>query len=64
MEWRHISLDFSIRASIGISHAPEHGSNLDDLLRKADMAMYKAKESGDTSSIYSGHLEEEQKKKN
>ena len=54
-------LDFSIKASIGISHAPEHGSNIDDLLRKADMAMYEAKRSGNTSFIYSDHLEKRQK---
>ncbi len=31
------------RASIGISLFPEHGDDLSTLLRKADMAMYKAK---------------------
>lgn len=54
-------LDFSIKASIGISHAPEHGSNIDDLLRKADMAMYEAKTIGSTVFIYSDHLEDQQK---
>jgi len=54
-------LDFSVKASIGISHAPEHGSNIDDLLRKADMAMYEAKRSGNTTFIYSDHLEKRQK---
>ena len=33
-----------IGASIGISIYPEHGNNWDDLLQKADIAMYKAKQ--------------------
>lgn len=37
--------------SIGISVFPEHGSSLDEIVKKADMAMYIAKEQG-TSSYY------------
>ncbi|OPY95935.1 diguanylate cyclase [Bradyrhizobium sacchari] len=33
-------------ASIGIAVAPEHGDNLDDLLKRADLAMYAAKSEG------------------
>ncbi|WFU43577.1 EAL domain-containing protein [Bradyrhizobium sp. CB82] len=33
-------------ASIGIAIAPDHGDNLDDLLRRADLAMYAAKSEG------------------
>ncbi|WP_256805411.1 EAL domain-containing protein [Bradyrhizobium sp. Bra64] len=33
-------------ASIGIAIAPEHGDNLDDLLKRADLAMYAAKSEG------------------
>ncbi|MGY8710429.1 EAL domain-containing protein [Bradyrhizobium sp. 18BD] len=33
-------------ASIGIAIAPEHGDNLDDLLKRADLAMYAAKTEG------------------
>lgn len=33
-------------ASIGIAHFPEHGQRIDDLLRRADAAMYQAKELG------------------
>jgi len=36
----------SIGVSIGVSISPEHGSCSDSLLKKADMAMYKVKESG------------------
>lgn len=33
-------------ASIGISHYPEHGNTVEDILKCADMAMYQAKERG------------------
>jgi diguanylate cyclase (GGDEF)-like protein len=33
-------------ASIGIAIAPDHGENLDDLLKRADLAMYAAKSEG------------------
>jgi diguanylate cyclase (GGDEF)-like protein len=36
----HVSL------SVGISTHPEHGSNIMELLKRADIAMYKAKEAG------------------
>ncbi|WP_295849956.1 EAL domain-containing protein [Tardiphaga sp.] len=36
----------SSNASIGIAIAQEHGANLDDLLKKADLAMYAAKADG------------------
>lgn len=35
-----------ITASIGISVYPEHGKNMDELLKHADIAVYKAKEAG------------------
>ncbi|HEV2360714.1 MAG TPA: sensor domain-containing diguanylate cyclase, partial [Acidimicrobiales bacterium] len=35
-----------ITASIGIAFYPRHGSELDDVVQAADMAMYKAKEAG------------------
>lgn len=37
---------FHITASAGIAMYPEHGNNVEDLLRSADMAMYSAKTSG------------------
>ena len=36
-------LDLRIDASIGVASAPQHGATLDDLLRHADIAMYRAK---------------------
>lgn len=40
------ALDLSISASIGISHFPQHGTQIDALVNAADMAMYQAKQSG------------------
>ena len=43
----HISgLELSVSASIGISFYPVHGTDVDTLLHRADLAMYRAKESG------------------
>jgi diguanylate cyclase (GGDEF)-like protein len=38
--------DVGIGASIGIALVPEHGTHADDLLKKADLALYHAKSSG------------------
>ncbi|MGY4628752.1 bifunctional diguanylate cyclase/phosphodiesterase [Bradyrhizobium sp. USDA 4486] len=38
--------EIQIDASIGIAIAPDHGDNLDDLLKRADLAMYAAKTEG------------------
>ena len=38
--------EVNIGTSIGIALAPEHGSDPDDLLKMADMALYRAKSSG------------------
>ncbi|WFU39021.1 EAL domain-containing protein [Bradyrhizobium sp. CB82] len=38
--------EIPIDASIGIAIAPEHGDNLDELLKRADLAMYAAKSDG------------------
>ncbi len=36
----------TIGASIGIAHAPEHGFEHDEILKKADIALYRAKDDG------------------
>jgi len=50
------SLD--VRASIGITLVPEHGDNIDDLLRRADLAMYDAKRSGGGYALFAAEQEE------
>ncbi len=54
----HGELEFSIRASIGVAQAPGDGSELDELLRKADMAMYEAKRLRCGVYAYASHLAE------
>ncbi|OAA30391.1 hypothetical protein AT15_00245 [Kosmotoga arenicorallina S304] len=44
----------SISGTIGISCFPEHGEDLQDLLKKADTAMYQAKKSGMKIAVYPG----------
>ena len=40
------SRDFAIGATVGFTRLRDKGDTLDDLMRKADIALYKAKESG------------------
>jgi diguanylate cyclase (GGDEF)-like protein len=50
-----------ITLSLGISSYPEHGSTIEDLLDRADKALYYAKASGRNKTIlYSQDLEEEE----
>lgn len=42
----------SIGASIGLACFPEHGTNYDQLLQRADVAMYAAKRSGSDIELY------------
>ncbi len=44
--------DINVTVSIGISIFPDHGSDLDGLMRHADLAMYAAKESGRNQSRF------------
>ncbi len=50
--------DIEVRASIGLALAPVHGDNIDDLLRRADLAMYNAKRSGDGYALFASEQEE------
>lgn len=51
------SVDFSLRASIGIATYKVDGETLEDLLRKSDIAMYQAKKSRIGIRLYSRDLE-------
>lgn len=56
IESRH----YTVTASIGVACYPAHGIHTSDLLLKADMAMYKAKERGKNQySIYNAGIQEE-----
>jgi diguanylate cyclase (GGDEF)-like protein len=51
--------DIHMSASIGIALFPIHGNNADDLLKRADYAMYQAKAIGrNTMSFYSPDMQE------
>jgi len=45
------SSSFFITASMGISIFPEHGKNIDELLKNADIAVFRAKEAGKNKII-------------
>jgi len=47
-----------VRASIGIALVPDHGDNTDDLLRRADLAMYDAKRSGSGYAVFATEQED------
>jgi diguanylate cyclase (GGDEF)-like protein len=44
--------DYFVRASIGITLFPDDGTVLDDLMRNADLAMYRAKEDGRSRAVF------------
>ena len=48
----------SVEASIGIALSPDHGEDVDALLRCADVAMYRAKGSGTGYAVYTPEGEE------
>lgn len=44
--WKIDKYEFLVTASIGVSLYPEHGESLEDLMKHADIAMFKAKDNG------------------
>jgi diguanylate cyclase (GGDEF)-like protein len=44
--------DHTVRASIGVTIFPDDGVQLDDLLRNADLAMYRAKDMGRGTAVF------------
>ena len=50
-------LPLHVEASIGIARYPEHGGDVDALLKRADVAMYVAKETGATHTVYAAALD-------
>jgi diguanylate cyclase (GGDEF)-like protein len=56
-------LEFSIRASIGISSSPKDGLEIDSLLRKADIAMYEAKRHKTGWHVFSRKLDVDNSRK-
>jgi diguanylate cyclase (GGDEF)-like protein len=50
--------EFTLSACIGVAKYPDDGSSLDELLRKADMAMYEAKKLHQHIYCYSQRLEQ------
>jgi len=50
-------MEMLITASIGISHYPSHGQDVDTILKRADVAMYKAKAIGHNSyKVYDNNM--------
>ena len=52
-----------MNASVGIALAPDHGDNVDDLLRRADLAMYDAKREGVGYAMFAAEQEEAPKRR-
>ena len=50
-------LPLHVEASIGIAGYPAHGSDVDLLLQRADVAMYLAKQKGATHALYTPELD-------
>ena len=51
--------ELSVTASVGIAFFPEHGNSADELLKKADIALYRAKAMGRNNfQVFSAGLEE------
>jgi diguanylate cyclase (GGDEF)-like protein len=46
-----------VRASVGLARFPDHGDTVDELLRRADVALYCAKASQSTVEVYAAALD-------
>lgn len=51
--------EFQLGVSVGIAIYPEHGSNLNGLLRSADIAMYEAKKQRNSLCFYADNMEKQ-----
>jgi diguanylate cyclase (GGDEF)-like protein len=51
-------ISIELQASIGIALAPEHGTSRDELLRRADIAMYAAKQDGQPPRVFEAELDD------
>ena len=51
---RHHDSELSVGLSIGIAVFPEHGEEIESLMRRADASMYQAKRSGQPHLLFSG----------
>lgn len=49
---------FLLSCSIGIAQFPQHGTDLDSLLRSADISMYKAKQQQNSYSMFTAEMQE------
>ncbi|WP_457606661.1 putative bifunctional diguanylate cyclase/phosphodiesterase [Nitratifractor sp.] len=57
-------MNYTVGASVGITIFPKDGHNREELLRYADMAMYRAKEQGKNRyHFYSSHIDDEVKRR-
>lgn len=54
-------IDFSLKGSIGLTQYPLDGDSVEELLRKADIAMYDAKRSRKDIVVFSTSLDDQQK---
>lgn len=55
-------LEIRVGSSVGVALAPEHGTDHDTLLQRADIAMYAAKRSSDDTAVYNASLDHTNKR--